>query len=230
VITNFKQISPALLDALRRNPKLVALALELDRQILDTSFGPLQVRTRMKKQLDRLTVHEREFFYKRNAGLINQILARESRSRLFDRKPENIADPEFDEALLAERDSANELCLDRADHLHRLLCDEPWETSTPLCRAINGGADIGGVLECGPARFLTVVEVRDVSIELGRISEDDLRLKLDSGTIDYEDVNSGDLPCSLRGFAALRDFYKDASSRGDALLLYETWYPPLLHS
>jgi hypothetical protein len=96
--------------------------------------------------------------------------------------------------------------------------------ASPLCKAIEGGSQIGDDLGCGPAHFLAPDEVRRIAIALSDVSEDDLRLRLDLREVDHEVVTSGDLACSLKALAALREYYVDAASRGNAILIFGTWF------
>ena len=227
VITNFKQISPHLLQAIESNPDLIIAVVEMDLRIVDSAFGPLPVSTRIKKVLDRMSEDERETVLKRNAGRINQALkipvhVLDACLRKGDR-----ARTLLDRLGFREDDPVAELSLERAYHLSELLGDQESAIS-PLSDAIAGGTAIGADLGCGPACFFTRDEVRALACRLSRLSEDDLRAKLDSGQLDYEVVSSGDLSSALDGFLALRDYYAIAASRGNAIIIYETWYPPLL--
>jgi len=225
MITIFKQVSPELLDAIRKDAALTFPILEMGWDILDTPLGSIYVRTRVKKAVERMNEDEREVFFKVNAGEINRLIAHPPRSRVLKHNRERLAAARraLDTARFTEKDWTAELAVDGAYRLGYLLCGELGRSATPLSRTISGGGDIGDDLGCGPAHFLTVDDVREVAAALSQISEDDLKTRLDSGAIDWELVSPGDLPGLLRGFTPVRSYYEDAASRGNAMLLFEAW-------
>ena len=225
MITIFKQVSPRLLDAIMSDPALIIAVLEMEWDTLDTPLGAIIVRTRFKKRIERMNEDERAVFYKLNVGPINQGIAQPPRSRILrDNREKQAAERRtLDEMKFTEKDWSAELTVDGAHRLEYLLCGELFGSATPLSRAISGGDQVGDDLGCGPAHFLTASEVREAAAALSRISEDELRGRLDSGSTDWEVVTPGDLPGLLRGFAAVKSYYEGAAARGNALLLFDEW-------
>src|SRR5262249_23581523 len=158
--------------------------LNLDWQIIETSFGPLPVRAHVEKQLDQMDEYEREVFLKRNAGRVNQFLQDSRYQQALDRCRKNAPKALVEQGI--EQDSEPTLGLDRALLLHALLTGQILSTTEPLDRAIEGGTKIGEDFDCGRARFLTPKEVLEIADALSKVSDDELKGKLDSGTIDYE--------------------------------------------
>jgi len=226
MITTFKQISPTLLNSILRDQCLTIAVLEMGWDILETPLGVICVRTRMKKAVERMNSDEREVFFKLNAGQLNRLIAHPPRPRAIkqQREKEAAARRALEVVGITDKDwAADTLEVDGANRLEWLLCGGLDFRATPFHLSISGRGDVGDDLGCGPAHFLTVEDVREVAAALLQISEGDLEARVDSGTVDRELVSPGDLPSALRAFATVRDYYVDAATRGNAMLLFESW-------
>jgi hypothetical protein len=84
--------------------------------------------------------------------------------RLLD-KPEELSD-----FLFSDDDSDSRLDIDKTWHvIHFLLNGDPWNGMQPLANVVLGGTQISTEdLGYGPARYLTISEVRDVPANTSR--------------------------------------------------------------
>jgi hypothetical protein len=119
------------------------------------------------------------------------------------------------------------LDIDKAWHaLHFLLCNHAWEGEPPLVNAVLGGQEIGPDLGYGPPRYLTAEEVKDVSFALAGLRTDELRVRFDPAALRaheiYPDGWDADTPVDwlIEAFDSLKDYFAQAASAGDAMLLF----------
>ncbi|MEU5908782.1 YfbM family protein [Micromonospora sp. NPDC047467] len=140
-----------------------------------------------------------------------------------------LADPEKVGTLF--QGGPDELDLDKAWHgLHYLLTGDTYEIRGDVGPAILGGDPIGPDLGMGPARLLTSDVVRAVAAALGTLDEATLRDRYDPAALSDAEIyphiwDDGDDEFDnylLPHFTALRDFYRTAAERGEAVLLAVT--------
>lgn len=126
-----------------------------------------------------------------------------------------------------DEDPPNSMDVDKAWHgLHYLLTGEAEGGEEPLSLAILDGAEIGPELDFGPARYLTVEEVKAVAQALAALMPEALAQRYNPRAMQekqiypeiWEDDNSVDY--LLDFFPALQQFYADAAARGDAVIHY----------
>jgi hypothetical protein len=90
---------------------------------------------------------------------------------------------------------------------------------------IEGGVSIGDEMGYGPARFLTSEQVRQAAQELKKLSWDAISSRFDPNVMDEQEVYLAGY-CTAdearTAFHRLVNFYADAASLGNALLLVIT--------
>jgi hypothetical protein len=117
------------------------------------------------------------------------------------------------------------LSLEKSWHsLHYLLTGSAEPVDSLLGNTILGGKEIGPDLGYGPARFLDPNRVRAVAEALARMSTRDLARRFDLKTMKavkiYACHDEGELELAQHYFEHLVQYYTDAASRGNAMLLY----------
>lgn len=112
--------------------------------------------------------------------------------------------------------------LDKSWHaLHFLLNDHPSEGSGPLYDAILGGTEIGEDRGYGPPRVLTPNEVRAVAAALIKLDRATLKKKFDPKAMEKHQIYVGnqdfnELATRLKD---LTTFFEEASENGNGMLL-----------
>jgi Domain of unknown function (DUF1877) len=120
-----------------------------------------------------------------------------------------------------------ELCLHKSWHcLHFLLTGKSWDPADPpLGNAIGGGAELPdrrGMMGYGPAKFLTPSQVREVAGALEGFPVEEKAEAFDPEVADKLKVYvpHHEKEELLYYFGLLRDFYLDASRKGNAVLFW----------
>ena len=140
-----------------------------------------------------------------------------------------IDDPSLIEARLfpdVEEDEEVGIDVDKAWHgIHFLLTGSDWEGDPPLANMILGGCEIGEDVGYGPARYLTAKQVQDVANALPSREKLATRFdipKMNQAKIYPEIWNEGDemLDYVLTNYETLADYYKDAATKGNAMLKF----------
>jgi len=127
-----------------------------------------------------------------------------------------------------ESEPENYIDLDKAWHgLHYLLTGEADGGKLPLSLAVIGGEEFGPEVGYGPPRFLSALQVAQVSKALESITVESLSAKFDPQDMEkkqiYPDViwvrdGSEALDYLLENYQQLAVFYRDAAARGDAVI------------
>ncbi len=112
--------------------------------------------------------------------------------------------------------------------LHWLLCQEAWDGPEPLKHAVLGGEEIGEDMGYGPARLVDATTARTVAAALASISRDTLRQRFNPKAMaaaqiyafDAEDTDWRD--DFLDAFDRVKQFFGDAASRGNSVLIWLT--------
>ena len=143
------------------------------------------------------------------------------------------ADPNsISDFLYAESNDDTErrdLDIDKSWHaIHFLLNDSPWEGKYPFVCVVMGGECIGDQdVGCGPARYLTVQQVKDVANSIGKISSSELLEKFDASRMNDEDIyphewsdSSEERDYISQNYSALVCFFKNAADANDAMIVY----------
>jgi hypothetical protein len=117
------------------------------------------------------------------------------------------------------------LTLEKSWHcLHYLLTGTAWETDTVLGKAILGGAEIGPDMGYGPARYLEPNEVKNVAKALNTVSKEDLTSRFNLEAMKAANIyacrDEGELSLAQDYFKQVCNYYDEAATRGDAMLLY----------
>jgi hypothetical protein len=137
-------------------------------------------------------------------------------------------DPSQVAPLLLHRQPEIHLAMEKEWHgIQFLLTGEPWPISNPLGMVIFGENDIGQDLGYGPARTLTVEQVKEVAAKLSEISTEILRGRYDVRAMTEEKIypevwereGNAALDWLMAGYQRLVDFYMRASNRGYAVVL-----------
>jgi hypothetical protein len=110
--------------------------------------------------------------------------------------------------------------------VHFLITGQEWEGDPPLSFAVLGHEEIGDDGGYGPARYLTPEEVRSVSAALSTITTEELRRRFDPEALEAAqiypnvwDEDPDDLFEEIESyFSELVAYYRDAASRGNAML------------
>ena len=124
----------------------------------------------------------------------------------------------------------NHVDLDKSWHaIHFTLTGSVWEGEEPLKNVLFGGEEIGEDIGYGPARYLVPDQVRSVATALHAITPDDFAEKFDPSALaaaeiyptiwDREEASEC-LAFVQPYYTTLREFYQQASDRGDAVLIY----------
>lgn len=121
----------------------------------------------------------------------------------------------------------NSIEIDKAWHgIHYLLVCTSEGGPEPLGLAVVGGEEFGPEVGYGPARFLTPMQVRDVSKALSALSPQELATRFDPKDMEKKEIyptiwvrdEEEALAYLLEYYDPLVVFYRDAASRGDAVL------------
>jgi hypothetical protein len=137
-------------------------------------------------------------------------------------------DPSQVAPLLLHRRPEIHLAMEKEWHgIQFLLTGEPWPVSNPLGMVIFGANEIGEDLGYGPARTLTVEQVKEVATKLFETSTEILRSRYDVRAMTEEKIypevwereGNAALDWLMAGYQRLVDFYMLASNRGYAVVL-----------
>lgn len=122
------------------------------------------------------------------------------------------------------------LDLDKSWHgIHFLLTGEAWGGEGPSALAVLGGTAIGDDVGYGPARYLSVEEVKSVANALDEASTDALHKRYVPSVLEqaqiyptgiWEDEGEQAFEWLMPWYAELVSFYKRAAENGNAVLLY----------
>lgn len=132
------------------------------------------------------------------------------------------------QALLEHNDPLRTLDIDKAWHgIHFLLVGRGEQTKDIRSLAIFGGKEIGDDIGYGPARLLTVNEVKTIARALKTETTEKLRARYDPKKMDalkiYPEIWVRDgaeaLNFLLENYAALAAFYQKAASSNHAVLI-----------
>jgi hypothetical protein len=118
--------------------------------------------------------------------------------------------------------------------LHYLLTGKSWEpVSSSVDSAIMGGTeipDVQGVMGYGPVRYLSTTQVREVAEALSQVPIEQRiesfnpqaaeAAEVYSANFGKDEFGEDDKDGLLRYFHLLRDFYRDAAAKGNAMLLW----------
>lgn len=140
---------------------------------------------------------------------------------------EVIEDPSIVESLIdPESDSAEAIDVDKAWHaIHYLLTRSAWKVEGSLANAVLGGIEIGDDIGYGPAKYITVDEVKDVAAKLP--TRESLKMSFDAKAMTSEQIypeiwDEGEdaLDYVIEYYDLMKSYYLDAASRGNAMLKY----------
>lgn len=119
--------------------------------------------------------------------------------------------------------------LDKEWHgIHFLLTGDPWSTRGPYGQVVLGGKEIGPDLGYGPARVLTVEQVKDIAAKLQALPVERLKQRYDPDKMTKAEIypeviwkreGQGALVWLLEGYRRLVDFYVRAAAEGKVVLL-----------
>jgi len=174
-----------------------------------------------------------------NAGNIRAALERVQTIALRSAGSKSASDPLASEQVRAQilkelestgvklpgEESDDGLSLEKSWHsLHYLLTGRVEEAAPPLGNAILGGVPIGDDLGYGPGRFLTPELVREVSRALSKFTPDELARRFDLDAMSaaniYACADEDELEIAQSYFEQLVQYYADAATRGNAMLLW----------
>jgi hypothetical protein len=147
--------------------------------------------------------------------------------------PEEVHQLARDERALAkalfEAKAPLGLQMDKEWHgIHFLLTGDAWSTRGPYGQVILGGKEVGPDLGYGPARVLTVAQVRDIAEKLQALSEKQLEQRYDPEMMTKAEIypetiwkreGQAALVWLLHGYRRLVDFYVRAAAEGKVVLL-----------
>ena len=141
-----------------------------------------------------------------------------------------IDDPSSVEEFIYPEEEERENCIDidKAWHgIHFLLTGDAWEGALPLSNVVLGGTEIGGDVGYGPARYITADDVRAVTEAIADLTPQDLAKRYDASALTRNEIypeiwDEGDdaIQYLTTYYESLRDYFLDASSRGNAMLKY----------
>ena len=144
-----------------------------------------------------------------------------------------LADPASVSGFIYAEDGNRPLAhldLDKAWHgIHFLLTGEVWGGEGPRAMAVLGGAAIGDDVGYGPARYLTVEEVRSVAAALRETTKDILHERYIPGDLEqaevypsgiWEEEGEEAFEWLVPWYVQLVAFYERIAKNGNAALLY----------
>lgn len=208
MVCYLKSVSPWLFGKIRDNPSIMeAIASgsftelpEISREMLDRM--PAQAAEQVKKSME---------------------LVRSTRRKRLDELRERFGQ-EFER--IREEMKQPPLSLEKEWHtIHYMLTGGPVTDGSALGQAVLGGTEIGGDLGFGPARALDPGKVVEVSSELCRLSRDEFLERFDPESMQSANIYPGIWDdeyeeCACELFEQLEGYYREASDRGKAMLLY----------
>ena len=117
--------------------------------------------------------------------------------------------------------------LDKAWHgIHYMLTGDPWNGEPPLSWAVMGGTELGEDTGYGPPRYLEPEQVSRVARALKEISPDEFSGRYDRETMKNADIyavgDDSDPEYFTQYYLQLRDFYQDAASNGNGMIIFMT--------
>lgn len=144
-----------------------------------------------------------------------------------------VADPDLVSSFLYPEDGVvgptNQLDIDKAWHaIHYTLNGSTWEGEGPLSWVILGGQEIGEDVGYGPVRYLDSMQVKTIAAALSTVSPETFGAQFNPAAMDaaeiypqgWESDGQDSLEYVLHYYDQLSSFYRMASERGDAVLLY----------
>lgn len=127
-----------------------------------------------------------------------------------------------------EAEPPNSIDVDKAWHgIHYLLTGQAEGGAEPLSLAVFGGEEFGPEVGYGPARFLSASQVAAVDAAMAALSLVDLEGRFDPKDMEAKDIYPDAIWVrdGREAFDYLADnyqqlvtFYRDAASRGDAVI------------
>lgn len=144
-----------------------------------------------------------------------------------------IAEPESLDSFLypddPDQEPEHQIDLDKAWHaIHFTLTGSVWEGAEPLYLVILGGTEFGEDYGYGPPRYLTPDQVKAVSSALEPLTPDVFSGMFDSDALTREKIypkvfwaseEDGGLEYVLDNYLNVREFYRTAAERGDAMIV-----------
>jgi hypothetical protein len=129
-------------------------------------------------------------------------------------------------------DDGNVLDLEGSWHgLHYIFTGTVWEGDPPSCFLVRGGEEIGDDDSDSPPRLLDPNQVRQFSVFLGSVSDEEFTRRFDAERMTALDISPGAIwkpatgdpnPIGLlrEGFRDLRTFVATAAERGEAMVIH----------
>jgi hypothetical protein len=125
-------------------------------------------------------------------------------------------------------EARNSIDIDKAWHgIHFLLTGDAWGGDAPLCNVVLGGTEVGEDAGYGPARYISVDDVRAVADALRDLPREKLAKRFDAAAMSKDSIypsiwDEGEdaLDYLLTFYESLRAYYFDAASKGNAMLKY----------
>jgi Domain of unknown function (DUF1877) len=142
------------------------------------------------------------------------------------------ADEDLIEAFLypddGESEPENSIDLDKAWHgIHYLLTGEAEGGEPPFSLAVVGGEFFGPEIGLEPPSFLTSTQVNAVASAISALSSEELRTRFNAKDMEAKDIypdviwvrdGAEALDYLIENYEPLVEFYRDAASRGDAVI------------
>jgi len=232
MIGKLRQVSEFDLAKYKKNPgelvrALAATPLREDPQI----YAPLREMLEQSPAVQRMRelgkqgqLPAREVQAELQKEMMNLLKnAQEMRKSALSKRSDSRTDPSRNSAA----QDAADLDLHKSWHcLHFLLCGRvDGSDGTALGDAVLGGTEIGGEQAdtgYGPPRALSPAQVRNISSALGEFPIAQKAKEFDSAVAEKAGIYvANHEPQELEEyFGQLREFYKDAASKGNAVLIW----------
>lgn len=214
MICTLKQISPRVLDELKKKPKLVKQLVESEPSGLEELLAQMGVDSSdpdailefvsTNPRLKHLTGYFEGF-------VLPALGPRRKRKKQID----------FND------NQATSLCIEKDwQALHFALTGSEWANGHSLDRVIMSGAEIGNKRDFayGSPHYLTPEEVGETAHLLESVNEDEIKQRLATASMKTEIYSFGgnqeDTEDVLGHFQAIRQHYADAAAKGNAMLIY----------
>ena len=222
IIGMYTHIGPRVLEVMVRDPDLTQSVLDYDGAVStgeDISLPP-----EIRSVIAQLPEHLREEML----AQMKASLASEGMGEFFGEVAKKSADA-LERAGVDPKEIGEALSIEKAWHgLHFVLAGTKWEATAPPGNVVAGGCEIGEDLGYGPARYLTVDEVRDASTALAAIDDEEFRKRYNREALAEAEVYPGgwddpsELDWLLDAVRDVRAYFKKAADLGHAMMIYMT--------
>ena len=153
----------------------------------------------------------------------NFLAVSEEQARALRANPSDISDYLYSDDV---QESPSLLDVDKAWHgVHFLLTGSTWEGEVPLCWVVLGGEAIGEDIGYGPARFVSVEEVRQINNAISGIDASILSTRYDPDALNKAEIypdgwGPDDAEYLTGAFEDIKTFYSSAAKKNQCVIQF----------